>query len=219
MTRIIKIILSWSLVIAVPVVSLGLACNALIRLPDVYQYAMNDTQVLKSFNAGGQEENVAKCIATYMQHRSEELQYQYDEEDEMSLLFSRDEQNLMKNIRFETDIWALVFIVALILTVVALIVLTKGGHYEIIRHRIKLSIAVYVGAFLTLGVLLFIPAIWDKLSLMFTETLEEEQILYLLFSGNFFRMYSIAVEGIAAVIMGIFSYLLLKYIKPKTIFW
>ncbi len=219
MTRIIKIILSWSLVIAVPVVSLGLACNALIRLPDVYQYEMNDTQVLKTFNAGGQEESVAKCIATYMQHRSDELQYQYDEEDEMSLLFSRDEQNLVNSIRFKADIWALVALFALILTVVALIVLTRGEHYEIIRHRIKLSIAVYVVFFITLGVMLFIPTFWEKISLVFMSELEEEQLFYLLLSGNFFRIYTIAVEGVASVIMGIASYLLLKYIKPKTIFW
>ena len=60
MGRIVKIILSWCLVIAVPVVSLGLACNALVRLPDLYQYTMNDTQLLRSFNAQGQEEAVAQ---------------------------------------------------------------------------------------------------------------------------------------------------------------
>jgi hypothetical protein len=219
MGRIIKIILSWFLVIAVPVVSLGLACNALVRLPDIYQYTMTETQVLKHFNAGGQEESVAKSISTYMQHRADELQYQYDEEDEMSLLFSRDEQNLMEMLRTRADIWGIVFVGLMILSIVSLIVLTKGEHYEIIRIRIKIAISLFVVMILAIAIVILIPDMWIFASNRIIGGLNEEQLLRLLFSADFFRMYGIASAVGGSVIMGIISYIVLKYIKPKTIFW
>ncbi|MBR6014669.1 MAG: DUF1461 domain-containing protein [Firmicutes bacterium] len=219
MGRIVKIILSWCLVIAVPVVSLGLACNALVRLPDLYQYTMNDTQLLRSFNAQGQEEAVAHSISKYMQHRADELQYQYDEEDEMSLLFSRDEQNLMAHLRFKADIWAGIFFLLLVLAASAIIVLYRGEHYEIIRIRIKIAIGVYIAFALAIVAMLLMPGVWEGIVAKFAAAIDEEHLLYSIFSPQFIRLYSIASGIMGAVIMGIASYLVLKYIKPKSIFW
>lgn len=219
MGRIIKIILSWCLVIAVPVVALGLACNAMVRLPDLYQYTMNDTQMLRSFNAQGQEEGVANSISRYMQHRADELQYQYDEEDEMSLLFSRDEQNLMEFLRFKADIWAGIFFLLLILAVVSIIVLYKGEHYEIIRMRMKCAIGVFILFILAIVAMLFAPGVWENITAKFAGSLHEEHLLYSVFSAQFIRLYSIASGAFGSVIMGIATYFVMKYIKPKSIFW
>ncbi len=219
MGRIIKIILSWCLVIAVPVVALGLACNALVRLPDLYQYTMNETQLLRAFNAQGQEEAVAGSISKYMQHRVDELQYQYDEEDEMSLLFSRDEQNFMAHMRFKADIWAGIFFLLLILAATGIIVLYKGEHYEIIRMRLKWAIGVFILFDLAIAVMLLVPGLWENITARFVGMLGEEHVLGNVFSVPFVRLYSIASGIFGSVIMGIISYFLFKHIKPKSIFW
>jgi len=191
-----------------------------VRLPDLYQYTMNETQLLRSFNAQGQEEAVANSISKYMQHRTDELQYQYDEEDEMSLLFSRDEQNFMEHMRFKTDIWAGIFFLLLVLAVVSIIVLYRGEHYEIIRIRIKFAIGVFVVFILAIIAMLIIPDVWEKIAVArFASVLGEEDLLYSIFSAQFIRLYSIASGVLGSVIMGIVTYFVMKYIKPKSIFW
>ncbi len=219
MKRVVKIVLSWLLIICIPAISLGISTNILVRLPDLYQFQMNASQNLSSFNAGGQEEKVSQAIGKFMQHREAELQYQYDEEEEMALLFSKSDQETMSNIRWWLDLSAVGILLALIITAIAYILLIRDEHLEALRLRFKESWFLYIlglGALSAGAFLLHIkPAmILDKLA-----PIEESDLMYSIFSGGFFKYLFITNIVVSLIITLIMMYITWKNTKPKNIFW
>lgn len=219
MQRIIKIILSWFLIIAVPLVAVGFSSNVILRMPDVYQYEMNADKMLGSFNATGQEEDVALAISHYMQYRQDEFQYQYDEEDEMSLLFTKDEQQVMEHMRSMADIAAVMLAITLVICLISYIVLMKGEHFEAIRSRLKISLIIWLLISIAQMIIAFIPSIWGQVWNVWFATLTEEMLMYqILFSGFFQKFCLLNVLG-SGILLGIIMYITWKYTKPKKIFW
>lgn len=219
MNRMIKIVLSWLLVICIPVTALGISGNILFRLPDTYQYVLNSTGLLSKFNSTGQEEAVAQSIAKYLQYRQAEFQYQYDEEEEMSLLFSKDEQETMERLRTIFNIVGVVSLLSFGILVAAYIVLIKGEHIEIIRMRFKASYIVYAIMIVTVSIFFLVPSLKVKLWLALLMQLNETDLMYMIYAGSFFKLFGVMNIVISLVAMLILMYFTWKYTKPKNIFW
>ncbi len=219
MKRIIKIILSWFLVICIPVTALGLSANVLFRLPDTYQYVLNSTGLLSKFNSIGQEEKVARSIANYLQYRQAEFQYQYDEEEEMSLLFSKDEQATMEGLRSLFDIIGIVSIISFIIVVIVYIVLIRDEHIEVVRLRFKASYIVYTILTVSVSIFYLVPVLKAKMWLTLLPQLNETDLMYMIYAGSFFKLTGVLNIVISLVAMLIFMYFTWKYTKPKNIFW
>lgn len=219
MKRVIKIIFSWILIISIPLCAVNVSLNVFSRLPDLYQYKMTSDSSLKSFGAASKEEAVAQSIGRYLQHRTDELQYQVDEEDELSLIFTRDEQNWIQELRKNLDISAVILLAAAVLTAISYILLIKGEHYEVIRIRFKIASGIYVVFAAAVMLLMFAEPLRENLWLVIFEGLDEGELLYSIFDGNFLTLYMAAALAVSTVIMGVGAYLTWKHTKPKRIFF
>lgn len=219
MRRVLKIVLSWLIIICLPIISIGTSANMLFRLPDIYQFQMNASRVLSSYNAGGQEEKVAQAIGKYMQYRAEEFQYQYDEEEEMALLFSKNDQEGMAGLRKRLNISLALVVLSALIVILTYVILIKDENLEIIRIRFKMSLLLYFAGTAIATVFSLAPALNDRMLSRTFGMLEEADLMYAIFHGGFFKYFAIANIVVSLVITVIMMYFTWKNTKPKNIFW
>lgn len=219
MKRKIKIILSWILIVAIPIATLGLSANIILRLPDLYQYQINKGELLKEYRASSQSEEVAALISEYMIHKVDELQYQTDEEDEMSLIFTKKDQEKAEAVRFFADVLGAITILSIVIITITYYLLIKEGHLAAIRSRFKLASVIFVALGILTLLCCHIPNLKEKIFESVFYGVEELDFVYKLLCCGTYSAFCVTTVMFSIVIMLLFTYFTWKKTKERGIFW
>ena len=216
-----KFICSIIVVITVPIVIITLSQNIIFRLPDVYLFYFNDSQVIDNIYTSLTNSEMADGIAGFFNsfHPSEFQIYEDTGYDLQGIFDSRDSYNMLI-LKRALDICGILGIVALILTVAVYIFFLKEDEKKLLRNSFRISTGISVLLIAAQAVLMAVSQFRDGVCrLMGLRTLSDSSNLAIILGEDFWDMAVYFVTGMALIVLLIAIYTNYRLTKPPRIFY
>ncbi len=204
--------------ITIPLTTLCIGANLIMRMPDVYVYEFKSSESLDHLNVGMNDDEMGRFISDFMFGKLDTIQI-YVGEDSKTPLFKDDEVAVANRARFYLNILAGVGVVSLSITVAAVIMLKKNGFEYEIRKKTRQSIVIYV-VFLAVYIIFFIVSMQLNMSLgdYLGFVSEEDDILQKIITISMQIKLACSIGAVSSVIFGLAVHGLMKLTAPKMIF-
>ena len=216
-----KFICSIIVVITVPIVIITLSQNIIFRLPDVYLFYFNDSQVIDNIYTSLTNSEMADGIAGFFNsfHPSEFQIYEDTGYDLQGIFDSGDSYNMLI-LKRALDICGILGIVALILTVAVYIFFLKEDEKKLLRNSFRISTGISVLLIAAQAVLMAVSQFRDGVCrLMGLRTLSDSSNLAIILGEDFWDMAGYFVTGMALIVLLIAIYTNYRLTKPPRIFY
>ena len=216
-----KFICSIILVITVPIVIITLSQNIIFRLPDVYLFYFNDSQVVGSIYTSLTGSEIADGIAGFFNSfRPAEFQIYEDTGYDLQGIFDSGDSYNMLILKRGLDVSCILGVAALIFTVAIYIFFLKKEEKKTLRKTFRISLGISV-------VLIFAQAVVmsaDNLravtcKLLGLRTLAEDSNLLAILGGDFWNMAVYFITGMAVIVLLLVTYANYRLTKPPRIFY
>jgi len=217
--KIINLILTIILVISLPVSIICLANNLTARMPDMYQYELKSTEILKDLSVEKNEDEMGQFFSEFMLGKTQKFQIEYQFGDNTDNLFTHDEQNTMAKFKSISDVILITGIVALFFSLVSYFLLYKQNLKMLLRRTFSRAAMFFAAAIgiITLATLLS-PLIKMQYALLFDYELKTFLALPKLLPKSFFVHSALATVALSIIAMMLLWYFTWKITKPRRIF-
>ena len=204
--------------ILLPVTVISLGANLTARMPDVYQYDFKSTNGLSGLGLGKDDDEMGKFISDYMFGKSEEFQIDVGEE-KSDFVFNEREMAAVRTARMYLNVLAAVGVVAMVISVAAVLVAKKKDGDKELRNYFKKGVVLYV--LLTVvyvGVFFAVMSMGHSPGALVGYLPMEEDVLPLIFTKELLAKVCLTSVVVCSVIYVLLGYLLYKLTEPKKIF-
>lgn len=216
-----KFLCSVILVITVPVFVLTLSQNLTFRLPDVYLYYFNDSQVLSKIYTSLTNAEMADAIADFMNsHNPVEFQvFEPTGYDELAI-FDVGDSYFMMVLKRLMDISGILCVVALILTVAIYILFLKNEEKTVLRSRFKIWGILSAALLCLQGAAICLPGM-RAMTFRFLglRVLPEDSRLQIILNGDYWQTAGVFLSLIGVIILALLIYIHYRLTKPPRIFY
>jgi len=217
--KIVNLILSIILVISVPVSIICLTNNLTTRMPDLYQYELKSTEVLKDLSVEKNEDEMGQFLSEFMLGKTQKFQIEYQSGDNTDNLFTPEEQKTMEKYKSMSNAILFTGLVALFFSLVSYFLLYKQNLKILLRRtfsRAAILLAALIGT-ITLATF-FSPLIKIQYAFLFDYEIKSFLALPKLLPKSFFVHSAVTTVGLSIIVMVILWYFTWKITKQRRIF-
>lgn len=195
--------------------------NITIRSSEMYAFYFNDSQAVSYLYTDLTATEVADGIADFMgAWKPQEFQIYEDTGYDLQGLFEEDESYNMMRVKQGVDISAALCLVSLILTVAIYWNLLRCGEKKKLRYGFRVSfVAVFAASVAEVVLLRTNGGIAWMGELMHMKALPEDSALMTVLGSEFLSMAAVFLAIIAAVVLGVCTYINYRLTKPERIFY
>lgn len=208
------------LILAIPLVALSASANLVLRLPDLYKFELERTEVARDINLNLSGEELSDFISEYMCGKEESFQLKAEYDGREKNIFTATEEAVMSQFRNIMDISRIVLGALFIFVLLAYWHLLRQKRKEALRFAYKAGVITYIvlAAILTVGFLV------ESLRGMIMDFaigghFAPEDLLPQLFGNTIILEATIIIIIISAIIMVIGRAITWRLTKPERIFW
>ena len=209
------------LVILIPLTIIVLTDNITLRMPDMYQYHFNDSEVLDEIDYYFPGTQMSSEIASYFSSFSNDKFQVYENNGiYQDPVFPHTDRLFMEKVKYILNFALGVGLLCLIAMVAIYIYLYKNGYKKALRNRCKVSFALTVALFILQGILISRKSIrlWIYTDIIGLK-LSESTVIGVILGGQFYSTYLLFSAIIGAVLTGIMFYTSFRLTRPPRIFY
>ncbi|MEF9922710.1 MAG: hypothetical protein RR313_04430 [Anaerovoracaceae bacterium] len=212
---------SIALVIVMPLAILIIVSTLTLRLPAVYQFHFNDSQVLNEIPYNISGDQMSSEIAGYFSSfSSDNFQVYEDNGIYQDPVFDLLDVEAMGKARIVGNIGMGIGFACLLLVVGIYIILIKNGYKLALRSRYKIVLPISLALLILQVILVSKGSIRTWLySNLIGVKLAKDSILNIVLGGAFFHTYILFSILIGVVVIGLISYITFRLTKPPRIFY
>ncbi len=217
--KIVNLLLTIILVISVPVSIICLTNNLTTRMPDLYQYELKSTEILKDLSVEKNEDEMGQFFSEFMLGKTQKFQINYQFGDNTDTLFTQDEQKTMEKFKSFSNTILYIGLVTLFFSLVSYFMLYKQ-NLKILLRRTFMKAAILFAACIggiTLATI-FSPLIKKQYAFLFDYELKSFLALPQLLPKSFFIHSALATVVLSIIVMTILWYFTWKITKQRRIF-
>lgn len=215
------------IVITVPLFVLTLSHSVLLRLPDVYLYYFNDSQVVGQIYTSLTNSEMADAISGFMNtFNPTEFQVFEDTGYDLQGIFDAADSAYMLMLKRLLDIGTVLCVVSLILTVAIYFAILRNEDKdekegkEVLRGRFRLSAVISAVLIGLQGAALYMEGMRTNLfRFLGLRALPEDSLLLVILGGDFWKIAAVFVTLIAIVVLLVCIYLNYRLTRPPRLFY
>lgn len=209
-------ILAVGLAVGLPLLSLSLSMNIVLRMPDVYEYNFKATENLADIGIEKSDEEMGRRISDFMLMKRDSLS---DTEEDGQFKLSEPETEKLLRWRGVVNGTAVMALLSVVISVAAIVFFKKKELDEELRRQLKKGIYLYLYfGLLYCGIYIVLSKAGYPVHQLLTGSIPSETVLKQLMGPALVRVLYFAVAIVATVIMGILAYIVKSITKPKRIF-
>lgn len=209
-------ILAVGLAVGLPLLSLSLSMNIVLRMPDVYEYNFKATENLADIGIEKSDEEMGRRISDFMLMKRDSLS---DTEEDGQFKLSEPETEKLLRWRGVVNGTAVMALLSVVISVAAIVFFKKKELDEELRRQLKKGIYLYLYfGLLYCGIYIVLSKAGYPVHELLTGSIPSETVLKQLMGPALVRVLYFAVAIVATVIMGILAYIVKSITKPKRIF-
>lgn len=207
------------LMVTISFSALAAAYNLALRMPDLYGYEMNRTQLAKEARLDKKDDEIGEFFSAFMMGKEEKFEFIAEYQGREQSIFHLREQLVMERFRDLMDVVFFTFLGLFTLTVLGYIIMFSYGKRQELRTAFKGSVIIFL-ALSVLSVLVFlIPATREMaVGLFFTQPFLEEELLGRVFTITFAKRLLMAVTVISTVFLLIGGSLTWRWTRTRRMF-
>lgn len=209
------------LLITVPVLIVSLSLAATFRMPDVYNFYFNDSQVTNLLYTEYTNSEIADVIADFMGSFSpEEFQIYEDTGYDMQGIFSDEDSSNMLNLKKIVDFSTVMAVLSFIGTaIVYYLYLKRDDKYTLRKtYRMTLPISIVLGV-IQAGAFKIQALRHGWFGWIGWQELPDNSCLQAILGDGFWSMFAVFLAAITAVVLGVLTYVNYRLTKPPRIFF
>lgn len=208
------------IIVFLPIASLCLSLNLVVRMPDVYQYVFKSDRQLAQLSLSVSDDEVGALISDFMFGKQVDWNIKAGEEPEEKIsIFNQAEINYLKDIRLRLNITLAIGVVSLLIFILTVWRLKKREEGELIRKALKNASIEYL---FTVAVLIvfFIVNSFSNFSIWINK------FDHMVVSEEFYTIFTLTMlkylywmwifASIIFMVVGVYA--VLKLTQPKRIF-
>lgn len=206
-------------VVSLPLMIFCLVANLVMRLPDVYEYSLNSSNILQHSSIATDTESVKTAISKYLQGKSTELSLVESNGYKPTDIFSKEDKQAMLQLRSFLNVLLGVGAVAFIFTFIIYFFMVRWRVKGIFMERFKQAAWVFIMLQIINLTICFITPVWKRVYGLFIRTsFKDGDNLVLLLGEHFPRQVAIFEFLIGTVIMLIIGYFTRSFAGRKKLF-
>lgn len=208
------------IIVFLPIASLCLSLNLVVRMPDVYQYVFKSDRQLAQLSLSVSDDEVGALISDFMFGKQVDWNIKAGEEPEEKIsIFNQAEINYLKDIRLRLNITLAIGVVSLLIFILTVWRLKKREEGELIRKALKNASIVYLFIVAVL-IVFFIVNSFSNFSIWINK------LDHMVVSEEFYTIFTLTMlkylywmwifASIIFMVVGVYA--VLKLTQPKRIF-
>lgn len=208
------------IIVFLPIASLCLSLNLVVRMPDVYQYVFKSDRQLAQLSLSVSDDEVGALISDFMFGKQVDWNIKAGEEPEEKIsIFNQAEINYLKDIRLRLNITLAIGVVSLLIFILTVWRLKKREEGELIRKALKNASIVYLFIVAVL-IVFFIVNSFSNFSIWINK------FDHMVVSEEFYTIFTLTMlkylywmwifASIIFMVVGVYA--VLKLTQPKRIF-
>ena len=208
------------LIVCIPFVSIFAATNIVLRMPDLYVYEFNKTQITKEIKLDIHVDKLGSIFSDFMIHKNEVFELKAEYQGREQEVFDVNAQEDMDNLRSQLNIILIILgAMLLILTIIYWILIANKKKTDL-RNGFKGGVVLFVFIIILLTMAFNIEAVREMIyQYIFITPLDKDNVLSLLLTKQFARDLLIAGTAVATIILGILASITWSMTKPRRMFW
>lgn len=208
------------LVICIPFISVFAACNIVLRMPDLYVYEFNSTEVTNQIELSMKDDELGKFFSDFMIGKTKDFQLVAEFQEREQNVFSKNDQNNMENLRNILNRMLIIMGILLAVTVITYWILIAKKKRTEIRYAFKGSLIIFVILTILIVITFNIQYARDFINqVIFISSMEANEVLPLMLTEQFTRDCIVASIAVASVIIAILASITWRLTKPRRMFW
>lgn len=210
------------LTITLPLMIFILSSNLVLRVPAIYTYHYNDSQVIDEIPYYVTGSQMADGIASYWSSFSGEAFQVYEKNGTyQDPIFDEAEQQVMQKAKRILNIELAAGVLLLAITLAIYIYLYRSGFRDALRNRSRVGLALALVLLIAHGVCWHIKGyrLWLYAHLIGIELPEESTTLVTVLGDPFFKTYVIFASIFGASMLAVICYVNHLLTKPSRIFY
>jgi len=209
------------LLITVPILIISLSLVITLRVPDVYNFYFNDSQVTNLLYSEYSNAQIADMIAGFMgEFNPEEFQIYEDTGYDMQGIFSEEDSSNMMHLKKVADTFTVLAIISFICTAIIYYLHLKREDKYTLRKTYRTTLPVSIIAGFVMFLAFKIQGIRHAwFAFIGWKELPDNSCLQVILGDDFWSMFSVFLLGITAVILAAVSYINYRLTKPPRIFF
>lgn len=206
--------------VSIPAVCMMGAFNIVYRLPDLYAYEFNRSQVANEIDLGIKDDELGRFFSDFMKGKEEDFDLFTEYRDREQSVFGTVEKINMENARKLLNYSIYILGGAVLLAAASYsILLARKKKYEL-RMAFKGGIAVFT--FLVAALFAAYALDWSRAFLyghIFINQFGADDVLPLILTEQFARLSLVAVSAVGLVFLIILASVTWRLTKPRRMFW
>lgn len=208
------------LIIIIPFTSIFAAMNLTWRLPDLYRYEFNRSEVTSEVNLSVSSDTLANFFSEYMLGKLDGFQLTAEYRGRERAVFGQGEASVMEQFRGVLNITFILLCVMFVAIILLYIYLLRNKHKEELRFAYKVGSIVYIAVMALFCIVLSIGSLREKIfDLGLAYSFGEDDILQEMLSVSFLHESLLAVTVISLILMVVGGSITWNLSKPERIFW
>jgi len=196
------------LIVLIPLMVMFVCNNVLLRMPDLYKYQMNSSEVLSDNMISADDEKVAELFSSYMMKKTDHFNMKEDLEYMPENLFNVTDGKVMHNVRDLLNREAAAAAALLAFIVAIYIYLYRKKEKDLILRNFNFSIA----GFGVLSVINILSLVTGTLRNVFYGSIldykfPKDDLLTAILDQSFFWRFAAASVILGLVMMAVFLYI------------
>lgn len=217
--KIFNVIVVVLLVIAIPCIALFSASNVALRIPDVYKYELNRTEIADEIGLEMTADETADFISSYMFGDIEKFQIEAEYQGKDRALFTEDETKLFGWLRDSLDKSLIILIVCVLYAAFAYWLLFRQKMKKSIRNSYLAGMGLFVLTSAASAVILLSDGIRPGAVKSLTGYVShKDDILLQLFNDTLTLEFVIVIFAMSALLLLIGMSVTWRFTKPERIF-
>ena len=207
------------LIICIPLISIFAAFNVVLRMPDLYVYEFNKTEITKEIKLNIENDELGGVFSDFMLGKNKVFQLNAEYEGRELEIFSINDQKNMENLRHLLNIMLIVMGVMFVITFISYWILISMKNKLDIRNAFKGGVILYSSITILSFLAFYISFLRDIIyKFIFISPMKEDSVLSLMLTKHFANDCLIAGSVIAAIILIIFASITWNLTKPRRMF-
>lgn len=212
-------ILAPILILTIPLFVIITVDNALLRLPDLYEYHFLSSEILSERMVAADEDDVSQLMSDFLLHKTDQFQMKEDLEYMPADVFTKSDETMIQALRSLLDTQAIVGLVMLLITVLLITFLLRQKEKDLLLRTYYYSLPIFVlMKIIEVALMLFEPLRNRVFGIPTVETAGAEDLIPALLDSAFFRTLAIAESALSLVLLGVIYYIILTIAGRKTTF-
>lgn len=214
-----KKIMAAVLVISLPIAVIALVTNLVLRLPDIYEYSLSSSNILKNTTLAVSKDDVKKVISEYLQGKTGELKLVENTEYKPEDIFSKEDKAAMHSLKIFLNVILGIGILFFIVTAVICFFMMRWRVKGVFMEGYKRSLWVFAILQALNVIIALMEPLWKNIYGLFMLTKFSDGDKMVMILGDAFprqvAMFQLIIGG---VIMALVGYLTWSVAGRKKLF-